>query len=136
MSISVKVITRLTLGIVFLFGFYVFVFARTGHGVGIAGGLVIALGLLLFMVAYGKGAVLKRMTQSELAFVKDLFLLIFSVLTFVIFFYGGGLAHQKNFMLMSVLISVFSNAALALVSAGCFFLMFLNLLAFKKRSEN
>ena len=135
MSISVKVITRLTLGVIFLFGFYVFVFSRKSHGVGFAGGLIIALGLLLFMLAYGKEAVEKRINQVRLALIKDLFLLIFAVLAFMVVFFGNDLMALKNFKLLSILISVFSNAALALVSAGCFFLMFLNLLKFKKKSD-
>ena len=135
MSISVKVITRLTLGVIFLFGFYVFVFSRKSHGVGFAGGLIISLGLLLFMLAYGKEAVEKRINQVRLAFMKDVFLLIFSALAFVVVFFGNDLMDLKDFKLVSILISVFSNAALALVSAGCFFLMFLNLLSFKKKSH-
>ncbi len=132
MTLMVKVITRLTLGLVFLLGCYIFVFARTSHGVGFAGGLIIALGLLLFMLAYGREAVMKRVNYIRIAFMKDIFLLIFSALTFVIVFWGNDLSSLKSFKLLSTLILVFSNVALSLVSAGCFFLMFLNLLGFKK----
>jgi len=132
MTLMVKVITRLTLGLIFLLGCYIFIFARTSHGVGFAGGLIIALALLLFMLAYGKEAVLKRVNYVRLAFMKDIFLLVFSAFTFIIIFWGNDIPGLKNFKLLSTLILVFSNVALSLVSAGCFFLMFLNLLGLKK----
>ncbi|MCX5782135.1 MAG: hypothetical protein NT145_05475 [Elusimicrobia bacterium] len=136
MTIFVKVITRLTLGLIFLLGFYIFVFARKSHGVGFASGLIISLGLLLFMLAYGKEMVLKKVNYVRLALIKDLFLFIFCFLTFVIIFFGSNLPNLKNFKLISIIVSVFSNMSLALVSAGCFFLMFLNLLTFKKRGDS
>jgi len=131
MTIFVKVITRLTLGLIFLLGCYFFVFARNSHGAGFAGGLVIALGLLLFMLAYGKDAVLKRIKYVRLALLKDVCLLLFAALTAVVVFYGDDLSRLAHFDIISMLMLVFLNAALSLASAGCFFLMFLNLLTFK-----
>ena len=135
MSLIVKVVTRLTLGIIFLLGFYLFVFAGVSHGVGYAGGLVIALGLLLFLLAYGKEVVIKRVNYKRLALVKDLFLLLFAALTIVFIYFGNELSQLSNFKGISSLMIIFSNMSLSLVCAGCFFLIFLNLINYKREKK-
>lgn len=135
MSIIVKVITRLTLGLILLIGFYIFVFARISHGVGFAGGLVIALGLLVFVLAFGKETALKRLKYGHLALLRDIFLLIFGALTFILAYTGSALFQMKDFTRVSKLIIIFSNMSLSLMCAACFFLIFMNLINFKKEKH-
>ena len=46
MTLIAKTITRLTLGLILLFGFYIFLHGHISHGIGFAGGVIVALGFI------------------------------------------------------------------------------------------
>lgn len=56
MSLIVKVITRLTVGLILLFGIYIVLHGHVSPGGGFAGGVIIALSFIHLMLAYGKDA--------------------------------------------------------------------------------
>lgn len=54
MSIIVKTITRLTVGLILLFGIYIVLHCHLSPGGGFAGGVIIALSFVHLMLAFGK----------------------------------------------------------------------------------
>jgi multicomponent Na+:H+ antiporter subunit B len=54
MSIIVKTITRLTVGLILLFGIYIVLHGHLSPGGGFAGGVIIALSFVHLMLAFGK----------------------------------------------------------------------------------
>ena len=59
MSLIVKVITRLTVGLILLYGIYIVLHGHISPGGGFAGGVIIALSFVNLMLAYGKDVALK-----------------------------------------------------------------------------
>ncbi|MFC1510983.1 MnhB domain-containing protein [Candidatus Margulisiibacteriota bacterium] len=53
MTIIVKNIARITLGLIFLFGLYIVMHGHLTPGGGFAGGVIIALALVLYVLAFG-----------------------------------------------------------------------------------
>ncbi|MCU0652526.1 MAG: hypothetical protein MUC39_06275 [Candidatus Omnitrophica bacterium] len=65
MTLIVKVITRLTVGLILLYGFYIVLHGHIGPGGGFAGGVIMALSLIHLMLAYGKEAVTKKIGRRR-----------------------------------------------------------------------
>ncbi|MDD2752196.1 MAG: MnhB domain-containing protein [Candidatus Omnitrophica bacterium] len=63
MSLIVKTVTRLTVGLILIYGFYLVLQSHVGPGGGFAGGVVIALSLIHLVLAFGRDAVLKKINQ-------------------------------------------------------------------------
>jgi multicomponent Na+:H+ antiporter subunit B len=63
MSLIVKTITRLTVGLILLYGIYIVVHGHVSPGGGFAGGVIIALSFIHLMLAYGKEVALKKMPK-------------------------------------------------------------------------
>ncbi|MDI6606195.1 MAG: MnhB domain-containing protein, partial [Candidatus Omnitrophota bacterium] len=53
MSLIVKTITRLTVGLILLFGIYIVLHGHLSPGGGFAGGVIIALSFVHLMLAFG-----------------------------------------------------------------------------------
>ena len=60
MTFIVKSITRLLVAIIFLFGIYITVYGHLTPGGGFAGGIMLACGLILITLAFGKNTALKK----------------------------------------------------------------------------
>jgi multisubunit Na+/H+ antiporter MnhB subunit len=58
MTIIIKTVNRLIVGIIFLYGLYIVVHGHLSPGGGFGGGVVLALGLLSVLLAYGRAYVL------------------------------------------------------------------------------
>lgn len=65
MTLIVKVVTRLTVGLILLYGFYIVLHGHIGPGGGFAGGVIMALSLIHLMLAYGKDAVTKKIGRRR-----------------------------------------------------------------------
>ncbi len=63
MSLIVKTITRLTVGVILLYGVYIVIHGHLTPGGGFAGGVIITLSFIHLMLAYGKDAALKRLSR-------------------------------------------------------------------------
>jgi multicomponent Na+:H+ antiporter subunit B len=65
MTVIVKTVTRLTVGLVILFGVYVMFHGHEGIGGGFVGGVTIALAFILTLLAFGGDAALSRLPLAE-----------------------------------------------------------------------
>jgi len=68
MTLIVKTVTRMTLGFILLYGMYITLNGDVSPGGGFAGGVIIALGLVHIMLAFGKEVALKRLHSYALRF--------------------------------------------------------------------
>ncbi|MFH1368167.1 MAG: MnhB domain-containing protein [Elusimicrobiota bacterium] len=136
MTLIVKTVTRLTLGLIMLFGFYIFMHGHVSHGVGFAGGVIIALGFIHLMLAYGKKYAAAKIGEKQAYLLKNSGLLILLAISAAGFMYGKGflgnfLGNGKPFELFSAGIMLLFNTAICAVVAGCLYLVFITLVEFK-----
>ena len=134
MSLIVKVVTRLILGPMLLFSVYIFFHAKESHGVGFAGGLIAALSVLLLLFVYGKEKVLKRISYFRLVVVRDLFLLVMLASTVIGIYFGVEFASYGKYNSFASALVLLTNTSLCVASAGSLFLVFLNVLSYKKEN--
>jgi multicomponent Na+:H+ antiporter subunit B len=66
MTLIVKIVTRLTLGFIMLYGIYIGLTGHVSPGGGFPGGVIIALSFVHIMLAFGKETALKRLRSSAL----------------------------------------------------------------------
>lgn len=64
MTLIVKTITRLTGGLVFVYGIYIVFQGHKGPGGGVAGGIIIALSLIQLMLAFGRKTAMKYISKE------------------------------------------------------------------------
>lgn len=80
MTPIVKTVTRLIIGLTFLYGFYIIFHGHLSPGGGFGGGVILALGLLAVLLAYGREETLRWLRVERLRTVEQaapvLFLLI------------------------------------------------------------
>jgi multicomponent Na+:H+ antiporter subunit B len=85
MSLIVKTVTRLTVGLIFIYGIYIALHGHIKPGGGFAGGLILALSFIHIFLAFGKDAALKKLGRKAvlslmgLSAVIFLFVLIFGI---------------------------------------------------------
>ncbi|MCK9615709.1 MAG: hypothetical protein M0R48_09425 [Candidatus Omnitrophica bacterium] len=126
MSLIVKTVTRLLVGFILLYGIYIVLHGHISPGGGFAGGFIIALSYILFMLAFGKEEILKRIPQPMISFLESLGALLFLVIAvfgfFGGYFFANWLPKGAPFKLLSAGTIPISNIALALleVSLGLF----------------
>ena len=72
MSLIVKTITRLTVGLILLYGIYIVLHGHISPGGGFAGGVIIALSFIHLMLAFGKEEVFKRFSSEYITFFEGL----------------------------------------------------------------
>jgi multicomponent Na+:H+ antiporter subunit B len=77
MTLIVKTITRLTVGLILLFGIYIVLHGHLTPGGGFAGGVIIALSFIHLMLAFGKGIALKKLSEVRASFLESLGAILF-----------------------------------------------------------
>lgn len=85
MSLIVKTVTRLTVGLILAYAVYIVFQGHSGPGGGFAGGIIIALAFIHLMLAYGKDGVIKIINEERglvLASLAGIAFLCFSVMGF------------------------------------------------------
>jgi len=125
MSLIVKKVTCLTVGLILLYGIYIVLHGHVSPGGGFAGGVIIALSFIDLMLAFGKEAALKRLSESAMSVFESLGASLFLTigllgLTSGYFFYNF-MPKGQPFHLFSAGIVPLCNIAIALkVGAGLF----------------
>jgi len=140
MTIIVKTITKLTVGLILLYGIYIVLHGHISPGGGFAGGVIIALSFIHLMLAFGKDVALKKLNEARASFVENLGAIMFLSIAmsgFIggYFFLNIFLHKGKPFELFSAGIIPLCNIAICLKVGAGLFAIFTVLILFGK-SEN
>ena len=124
MTLIVKTVTRLTAGLILLYGFYIVLRGHIGPGGGFAGGVIIALSLIHLMLAYGKDAVTRKIGRRRGIVISScgaLLFLILAILNTAGFIKPRVSENAGNHIIMGAGIIPFYDIAIsAMVGAGLF----------------
>ena len=115
MTMIVKTITRLTVGLILIYGIFVVLKGHNSPGGGFAGGVIITLSFIHMMLAFGKDVVLKKLSQK-----RGLILASFGGLIYMLIL-SAGLLGQYRFPI------IFYDIASALLVGTGLFVIFLAL---------
>ena len=131
MTLIVKVITRLTVGLIFLFGVYIVLHGHISPGGGFAGGVIIALSFIHLILAYGGGFAFKKLDVVKASFIENLGAIIFigiAVLGIAFgYFFLNFLGKGEPFSIASAGIIPLCNIAISLKVGGGLFVIFVAL---------
>ena len=118
MSLIVKTITRLTVGLIVLYGIYIVLHGHLSPGGGFAGGVIIALAFVHLMLAFGKDAVTERISKNRASKLESIGALMFLSIALIGFFGGAFflniLSKGTPFRLLSAGTIPLSNIAISL----------------------
>lgn len=125
MSLIVRTVTRLTVGLILLYGIYIVLHGHVSPGGGFAGGVIIALSFVHLMLAFGRETAMRALSESRSALVESLGATLFlgiAVLGFVGgYFFFNFLGKGEPFTLFSAGTIPLSNISISLkVSGGLF----------------
>lgn len=126
MTLIVKTITRLTVGLILLYGIYIVLHGHISPGGGFAGGVIIALSFIHLMLAFGRETALKKLSEAWASIIESIGAIMFlsiAILGFIggHFFFNFFLNKGKPFDLFSAGIIPLCNIAISLkVGAGLF----------------
>lgn len=139
MSLIVKTITRLTVGLILLYGIYILSHGHLSPGGGFAGGVIIALSFIHLMLAYGKDVALKKLPIPAASFFESFGALLFLTIALLGFlggyFFFNFIPKGKPFMLFSAGIIPFCNIAISLKVGAGLFAIFVALVLLKFESD-
>lgn len=138
MSIIVKTITRLTVGLILLYGIYILLHGHISPGGGFAGGVIIALSFIHLMLAFGKDLALKKIPEEFTSTLEStgalMFLTIALLGIFSGYFFLNFLPKGTPFKLFSAGIIPLCNIAISLKVGAGLFAIFTALVLFKFES--
>ena len=140
MSLIVKTVARITTGVVLLYGIYIITHGHISPGGGFAGGVIIALSLILIMLAFGKDIALKKFPTSTASILEGLGALMFLAIALAGF--AGGYFFLNFFTKKGEPFSLFSsgiiplcNIAISLKVGAGLFAIFVVLVILKLTSD-
>ncbi|MFH1459059.1 MAG: MnhB domain-containing protein [Candidatus Omnitrophota bacterium] len=96
MSIIIKTITRITVGILFLYGVNMVLHGNINPGAGFAGGGIIALAFINLILAFGKDAALEKLNHTGAGIIAGLGLFMFLVLSIIGFYEDSFIKYFKQ----------------------------------------
>ncbi|MCX5716358.1 MAG: hypothetical protein NTV07_05845 [Candidatus Omnitrophica bacterium] len=130
MTLIVKTVTRLTVGLILIYGIYIMLRGRTGPGGGFAGGIIIALSFIHLVLAYGKEEVLKKINRT-----KGLFLAVSGGLIFLAVTVFTNSRRLIGPFAFSAWLTPLCELAIALISGMGFLVIFLVLVILAEKDE-
>lgn len=136
MTLIVKTITRLTVGLILLYGIYIVLHGHISPGGGFAGGVIIALSFVHLMLAFGKDVALKKLSQTAASILESFGAIMFltiATLGFIggYFFLNFFLHKGRPFQLFSAGIIPLCNIAICLKVGAGLVAIFVALILFK-----
>ena len=136
MTLIVKTITRLTVGLILLYGIYIVLHGHLSPGGGFAGGVIIALSFVHLMLAFGREFALKKLSQAAASFFESLGAIMFLSIALLglaggYFFLNFFLQKGRPFELFSAGIIPLCNIAISLKVGAGLFIIFATLVIFK-----
>ena len=139
MSIIVKTITRLTVGLILLYGIYIILHGHVSPGGGFAGGVIIALSFVHLMLAYGKDIALKKLSKNVTSLLESIGAILFltiALLGFTVgYFFYNFIVKGKPFTLFSAGTIPLCNIAIGLKVGAGLFAIFVALILLKLNTE-
>jgi multisubunit Na+/H+ antiporter MnhB subunit len=125
MSVIVKTVTRLTVGVIFLYGVFIILHGHLSPGGGFAGGVIVSLSFIHLMLAYGKEAAFKKLSRGAASIWESTGALIFLGIALLGFtggyFFFNFLPKGEPFRLFSAGMIPLCNIAISFkVGAGIF----------------
>lgn len=125
MTLIVKTVTRLTVGLIMLYGIYIVLHGHLSPGGGFAGGVIIALSFVHLMLAFGKDVTLSKISVNLASNLESIGALLFLSVALIGFFGGSFflniLSKGSPFKLFSAGTIPLSNIAISLkVGVGLF----------------
>ena len=141
MTLIVKTITRLTIGLILLYGIYIVLHGHVSPGGGFAGGVIIALSFIHLMLAFGKDVALRRLNEVRISLLESIGALTFlsiAVLGFLGgYFFVNFLNKGEAFDLFSAGTIPLSNIAISLkVGIGLFAIFITLVVTYKMGKED
>lgn len=106
MTIIIKTVVRLLVGLIFLYGTYIILHGHISPGGGFGGGVILALGMLSVLLAYGREDTLKWLRLGALRDLEHATPVLFLVLGFAGMAWGSAflaniLSKGRLFALLS-----------------------------------
>jgi len=136
MTLIVKTITRLTAGLILIYGIYIVLQGHLSPGGGFAGGVIIALCFVQLMLAFGKEEVLKKLSRKKCIFLAGLAALLFLLLALRGFLGSGNAAFKEgHFKLFSAGLIPFCDIAISILVGTGLFVIFLALVLLTEVEE-
>jgi multicomponent Na+:H+ antiporter subunit B len=139
MSLIVKTITRLTVGLILLYGIYIISHGHISPGGGFAGGIIIALSFVHLMLAYGKEAALKKLPKATASFLESMGAILFLGIAILGFtggyFFLNFISKGEPLRLFSAGIIPLCNIAISLKVGAGLFAIFVALVLLKLEPE-
>lgn len=139
MTLIVKTITRLTVGLILLYGIYIVLHGHLSPGGGFPGGVIIALSFIHLMLAFGKDTALRRLNQLRASFFESLGAIMFLSIAIAGFLGGYFFLNLLNkgepFNLFSAGIIPLCNIAICLKVGAGLFLIFVALVVLTENEE-
>jgi len=128
MTLIVKTVTRLTVWIILLYGFYIIMHGHLTPGGGFAGGVILALALLNVMLAFGHKFTGEWLNIHSLEHIEAASALLFLIIGIIGIFSGGSflinfLSHGKLFHILSAGTIPLLNLVIGLKVAMSLFLV-------------
>lgn len=140
MTLIVKTITRLTVGLILLYGIYIVLHGHLSPGGGFAGGVIIALSFVHLMLAFGRETALKKLSRAAASILESLGALMFLTIALLgflggYFFFNFFIPKGKPFALFSAGIIPLCNIAISLKVGAGLFAIFVVLVIFGSSGE-
>jgi len=125
MTLIVKTITRLTVGIILLYGIYITLHGHLSPGGGFAGGVIVALSFIHLLLAFGKEEALRRLPKAVISIFESTGALAFLTIGLLGFmggyFFFDWFGKGEPFALFSAGMIPLANLAISVkVSFGLF----------------
>ena len=134
MTIIVKTVTRIIIGIIFMFGMYITFYGHLTPGGGFAGGIMLACGFILLTLAFGKELALSKLSDSWASILDNVGAFTFwliAILGYISgYFFVNFIERSDPFGLLSSGTILINNLAIGIKVFASVFAVFLALTIF------
>ena len=138
MTSIVKTVTRLLVGVIFIYGVYIILHGHISPGGGFAGGAIVAGALILLILAFGGKTMKLRKEEAESSLLESIAILLFLLMGIAVLFLGTKVFFS-NYLpkgelgeLISAGVIPLYNIAVGIEVAAALFTIFLALIIYKE----